>query len=69
MRRKQLCLLIATLPNKSYERRAPLSYSRAAASPAIRQSNIDREHSSVLLGLTIITSLVVFLFAYSGWSL
>lgn len=57
------------VPNESYERPAPLCYSRAAASPAIRESNIDREHSSVLLGLTIITTLVVFFFAYSGWSL
>jgi len=49
------------MPNESYERPPLLCYSRAAAaSPAARQSNIDREHSSVLLGPTILTSLVVF---------
>jgi hypothetical protein len=47
------------MPNESYERLPLLCYSRAEASPAARQSNIDREHSSVLPGLTILTSLVV----------
>ena len=57
------------MPNESCVRRAPLCYSRTAASPAISQSNVDKVHSGVLLSLTIITSLAVFLLAYSGWSL
>jgi len=55
-------------PNDSYVRPAPLCYSRAATSPAISQSNVGRKNSGVMPGLSIVTCVLVFLLAYSGWS-